>query len=321
MVPAPSDGERLDRFLAGAQTDLSRSRLQSLIRGGRVSVNGRPARASLRLRPGDAVEVEPLPEVASGALEPEALPLVVVFEDEHLLVLDKPAGLVVHPGAGVRSGTLVHGLLHRWPAIRTVGGPDRPGVVHRLDKDTSGLLVVAKTSRAHRDLVEQMRRRAVSRIYAALVWGDMRGISGRIEAAIGRDPRQRKRMAVVDRGGRAAVTHWRVRERFGVATLLDVRLETGRTHQIRVHLAHAGHPVVGDATYGGRPRKQLSGSERERSLAADLLQCLRRQALHATELALTHPVQGEECRFTSSIPEDFASALARLRRDVRDREA
>jgi len=321
QVPATSHGERLDRFLATAQTDLSRSRLQTLILAGHVSVNGRPARASQRLRDGDWVALEAPPAAEGPALEAEPLPIPVVFEDEHLLVIDKPAGLVVHPGAGVPRGTLANALLHHAPSIRGVGGADRPGIVHRLDKDTSGLLVVAKTARVHRALVEMMRRRAVRRIYRALVWGDPGAESGVIDAPVGRDPRQRKRMAVVTRGGRAALTRWRVSERFGPVTLLELRLESGRTHQIRVHLAHLRLPVVGDPTYGGRPKKQLSADQRQRSLAADLLECLPRQALHAAELAFTHPVTGEERTFTSPDPPDLTAALARLRGFARRRRA
>ena len=286
-----------------------------------MQVNGRPARASLRLHQGDSVAVD-LPELPPpSTIEAESLPLAVVFEDDHLLVIDTPAGLVVHPGAGVRSGTLVNALLHRVPSIRSVGGADRPGIVHRLDKDTSGLLVVARSQRVHRDLVEMLRRREVKRVYLALVWGDPKRDSGEISAPLGRDPRQRQRMAVVTRGGRPAITHWRVLERFGPATLLQVRLETGRTHQIRVHLAHVRNPVVGDPTYGGRPKKQLSLDDRQRSLAVDLLRCLPRQALHAAELAFTHPVTGEELTFTSPLPGDFESALARLRDFSRGRKA
>jgi 23S rRNA pseudouridine1911/1915/1917 synthase len=312
-VPAPASGERLDRFLARAQTDLSRSRLQAFILEGRVRVNGAPARASQRLHEGDQVEVE-LPDPAvSGPLEAEAWPLSVVWEDEDVLVLDKPAGLVVHPGAGVERGTLVNALLHHAPGIRSVGGAVRPGIVHRLDRDTSGLMVVAKTGRAHRALVEAIKRREVRRIYLALVWGDPRGDRGEIELPVGRDPRHRKRMAVVEHGGRPALTRWTAEERFGVATLLRVRLETGRTHQIRVHLASARHPVVGDPVYGGRPKRQLSIDARERSIAADLLTCLPRQALHACELSFAHPVTGESRTFESPLPGDFARALALLR--------
>jgi 23S rRNA pseudouridine1911/1915/1917 synthase len=311
-VPEASAGERLDRFLAAAQADLSRNQVQGLIREGRVRVNGAAARASLRLAAGDRIEVA-MPERVRPALEPEALPLEVAYEDESMFVIVKPAGRVVHPGAGVSSGTLVHALLHRDPAIAAVGGEGRPGIVHRLDRDTSGLMVVARTARAYRILIEHMRERRIERRYAALVWGDPRGEGGAIDAAIGRDPRQRRRMAVVTRGGRPARTHWRVAERFGLAARLDVRLETGRTHQIRVHLAHAGMPVVGDPLYGGRARKQLSADPWQRSLAGALLRDLPRQALHALELTFPHPIRGDVLHFTAPLPEDFARALERLR--------
>jgi 23S rRNA pseudouridine1911/1915/1917 synthase len=311
-VPAPSAGERLDRFLARAQPDLSRSRLQSLILGGRVTVNGKPRRASHRLLAGDRVCVDvPAPEAAT--LEPEALPLDIVHEDADLLVLDKPAGLVVHPGAGVGRGTLVHGLLHRDPAIAGVGGAGRPGIVHRLDKDTSGLMVVARTSGAYRGLIELIRRREIHRTYRALVWGDPTGDEGVIEGAIGRDPRDRKRMALVARGGKAARTLWRVEERFGAAALLEVRLDTGRTHQIRVHLASRRMPVVGDAVYGTSRKKRLSGGRGAGSLEAALHVQLSRQALHASNLEFPHPVGGQELRFTSPLPGDLARAIAILR--------
>jgi 23S rRNA pseudouridine1911/1915/1917 synthase len=314
-VPASGAGERLDRFLAAAQKSLSRSRIQSLIREGRVHVNGCAARASQRLRGGDRVRLD-LPEprdVSALAIGPEPIPLEIAFEDEHLLVLDKPAGLVVHPGAGVRSGTLVHALLHHCPGIAGVGGADRPGIVHRLDKDTSGLMVVAKTPSTHRALVEAIKARAVQRGYLALVWGEPARDSGRLETAIGRDPRDRRRMAVVSRGGRQAGTRWSVIERLGIAALLAVRLETGRTHQIRVHLAHLRHPVIGDPAYGGRAKKLLSLEQRERSLGGALLECLQRQALHASELEFEHPITGRDLHFTSPVPEDFARALDCLR--------
>jgi 23S rRNA pseudouridine1911/1915/1917 synthase len=311
-VPETGDGERLDRFLATGQPDLSRNALQGLIRDGAVTVNGLPVRASLRLRPGDRVRVA-LPEPRTVVLEPEDMPLAIVHEDDDIIVLDKPAGLVVHPGAGVDRGTLVHALLHRYPEIASVGGPGRPGIVHRLDKDTSGLMVVARSARAYRALVEDLRTHTVRRTYGALVWGEPRASEGTLETRIGRHPRDRQRMAVLRQGGKDARTHWQVSERFEVASRLEIRLETGRTHQIRVHMAHLGHPVVGDALYGGRVKKELSPDPEQRSLAAALLQCLSRQALHASALALTHPVTQTLLAFESPWPADMTDALVRLR--------
>jgi 23S rRNA pseudouridine1911/1915/1917 synthase len=273
-----------------------------------VRVNGEVARASRRLREGDRVHLE-LPPATPSRLTGEDLPLAVVHQDQHLIVIDKPAGQVVHPGAGVRSGTLVHALLHRYPEIAAVGGPGRPGIVHRLDKDTSGLLVVARTARAYLALVEALRTRAVHRRYDALVWGNPRAESGAIEATLGRDPRERKRMAVVQRGGRFARTRWRVVRRFGIAARLEIELDTGRTHQIRVHMAHLRHPVVGDPVYGGRGKKLLSLPPAQRSLAITLLACLPRQALHASMLVLPHPATGETLEFRSALPDDLTRAL------------
>jgi 23S rRNA pseudouridine1911/1915/1917 synthase len=304
----------LDRWLARTRnTGLSRNRLQQLIAQGRVLVNGRAAKASLKLKTGDRLEVS-VPQRRRTPLVAEAQPLVVVHEDEHVLVLEKPAGLVVHPGAGVQSGTLVNALLHHAPEIATVGGEGRPGVVHRLDRDTSGLLVVAKTEQAYLALVEALREREVKRVYQAIVWGDPGPDDGVIDLPIGRDPGERKRMAVV-RGpaGKPARTRWRVLERYGLAALVEARLETGRTHQIRVHMSAVRHPVVGDPTYGGRVKKMLSLRQSERSLADALLRLLRRQALHAAELEFAHPVTGARLRFRSEPPQDFREALERLR--------
>ncbi len=279
---------------------------------GRVCVNGRTARQSLKLKAGDRVTVE-VPDRRRSRLVAEAMPLAIVHEDDHLLVLDKPAGLVVHPGAGVQTGTLVHALLHHAPGIGAVGGEGRPGIVHRLDRDTTGLMVVAKTEAAYLALVEALRERTVRRTYHALVWGDPGPAEGVIDLPIGRDPRLRTRMAVVRGGGRPARTRWRVLERFGSATRLELELESGRTHQIRVHLAALKHPVLGDPTYGGRLRKTLSLRPAERSLADALLRVMTRQALHAVRLALPHPVTGESLAFESPIPDDLAHALELLR--------
>jgi 23S rRNA pseudouridine1911/1915/1917 synthase len=311
-VPEASAGARLDRFLAAAQTDLSRSVLQTLIKEERVRVGGHAVRPSHRLKAGDQVVLE-LPEPRSLTLEPEEIPLDVRFEDQDLAVIAKPAGLVVHPGAGVARGTLVHALLHRYPEIVSVGGPGRPGIVHRLDKDTSGLLVVARSARAYRALVEAMRVRLVRRTYQALVWGEPRGAEGVIEGAIARDPRDRRRMAVARRGGKPARTRWKVEERFGIAAWLEIELDTGRTHQIRVHLAHLGHPIVGDPVYGGRAKKVLSLGATDVSLGQAILKSLSRQALHASKLELSHPVTGRTMSFELPLPVDFAQAVETLR--------
>jgi len=287
--------------------------MQTLIRQGRVQVNGSAGRPSQRLRPGDQVRIEIPDRAVAAPLEPEARPLDIVYEDASLIVLDKPAGLVVHPGAGIRRGTLAHALLHHAPEIAAVGGAGRPGIVHRLDRDTSGLMVVAKTEQAHRALVEAIQERRVHRTYLALVWGVPRSAMGSIDTSFGRHPRDRKRMAVLTHGGKPARTHWRILERLGLASVLEVRLETGRTHQIRVHLEHIGHPVVGDPVYGGRGKKQLSLGPGQRSLAEALLECLDRQALHAVRLEFTHPVNGNSLSFTRAAPEDFARALDLLR--------
>jgi 23S rRNA pseudouridine1911/1915/1917 synthase len=267
------------------------------------------------LNGGDRVHVElpDPPDPATLGLAPEPLPLDIVFEDEHVIVVDKPAGLVVHPGAGVARGTLVHALLHHAPGIVGVGGSGRPGIVHRLDKGTSGLLVVAKTDASYRNLIEAMRSRAVTRDYLALIWGDPGWSSQRVEAPIGRHPRDRKRMAVTSRGGRPAATRFEVAERFGEAALVRARLETGRTHQIRVHLGHLGHPVVADPVYGGTVKKLLSPGLGPRSLRGALLEHLSHQALHAAELRFLHPITGEALHFTAPVPEDFARALELLR--------
>ncbi len=275
-------------------------------------MNGLAARASLRLHGGDQVRVD-LPPPRLATLTPEAIPLEILFEDDSILVVNKPAGMVVHPGAGVASGTLVHALLHHDPRIGLVGGPARPGIVHRLDRDTSGLLVVARSGRAYRSLIEAIKNREVNRRYLTLVWGGPRVASGVVDGAIGRDPRRRQRMAVLGRGGKPARTRWRVTERFGVCAALEVTLETGRTHQIRVHLAHIGYPVVGDGVYGGRARMRSSLTPAERSLATTLLDMLPRQALHASELEFAHPVTGAPLRFEAPLPEDLSGALVWLR--------
>jgi 23S rRNA pseudouridine1911/1915/1917 synthase len=319
-VTPEEQGTRLDRVLAQAWPDLTRSRIQTLIEDGHVLLDGRPAKSSEAVRAGStAVAVMPAPSL--GKIVPEDVPLNIVYEDDDLLVLDKPAGLVVHPGAGVRTGTLVHALLSHAPVIAGVGGTSRPGLVHRLDKDTSGLMVVAKTAAAYRTLTEALAAREIRRTYQALVWGAPRFEKERIEASIGRDRKDRLRMTVVPAGragARTAATRVRVlarlpadaqRPRFA---LVECTLETGRTHQIRVHLSHLGHAVVGDATYGGGAKKALSLPPAERKLASRLVADLGRQALHATRLSFRHPGTGESMSFVSPLPGDFARALEAL---------
>jgi 23S rRNA pseudouridine1911/1915/1917 synthase len=302
----------VDRWLAKARIGLSRNRLQALLELGLVCVNGKVAGKSLKLKEGDRITVE-VPARRPSRLIAEQIPLVIVYEDDHLLVLDKPAGLVVHPGAGVHTGTLVHALLHHAPSIATVGGEGRPGIVHRLDKETSGLMVVAKTETAYLALVEALRTRAVKRVYKAIIWGDPGPDQGLFDLPIGRDTKVRTRMAVVRSGGKTARTRWKVLERYGLFTFVEARLETGRTHQIRVHFASVRHSVAGDPLYGGRVRNSLSLRPSQRSLADALLNLLLRQALHAAELELAHPVTGAKLRFESPLPSDFARALELLR--------
>ena len=297
---------RLDRWLVAHLPDLSRSRLQQLIEQGSVRVNGKTKKASYRLHAGEIVTLT-FPAAPIESLEPEPIPLEIIYEDSDLIVVNKSAGMVVHPGAGHSRGTLVHALLAR-TTLSPIGAPLRPGIVHRLDKGTSGLLVVAKTEVAHLSLTRQLGERTVERCYLALVSGAVRQTEGVIEVAIGRHPRDRIRMAVRPAGkGKSAVTHFRVRERFRGFTFLECRLKTGRTHQIRVHLAHLGHPVVGDETY----RKRLARID-ESSLRA-LIEALGGHALHAASLGFLHPRTGERLRFDAPLPQPFETLLTHLR--------
>ena len=315
VVTAAEAGRRLDRVLAACWSDLSRSRLQKLIEAGLVRAGDRAVRARDPAVAGERLAVT-LPDVEPTGLAPEAIPLTIVHEDEHLLVVDKPAGLVVHPGAGVRTGTLVHALLHHAPQIAAVGGAGRPGIVHRLDKDTSGLLVVAKTETCYLRLVAAIGRREVARTYQALVWGVPHAAEGRVEAPVGRHPGDRKRMAVTERG-KPAATRYRVLEPFGWAAHLECALESGRTHQIRVHLGHLGHPVLADAVYGGGRRRALNLPQGVRRLTDAIFAVLPRQALHAARLELLHPVTAGWLRLEAPLPADLAAALTLLRQSAR----
>ena len=302
FTAAPADaGQRLDRWLAGQAGAPSRSALQGLMEAGFVRRNGAPANKKDKLAAGDRITLT-LPDPQPIEAQPQDIPLDIVYEDDHLLVVNKPKGMVVHPAPGNPDGTLVNALLyHCRGQLSGVGGAIRPGIVHRIDKDTRGLLVVAKDDLTHQGLSEQMAVHAIHRVYHAVVYGNFRQDAGTIEAPIGRDPRDRKRMAVTPGQGKRACTHWQVLERFGRFTLLACRLETGRTHQIRVHMAHIGHPLAGDPVYGPR----------------SVIRDLQGQCLHAKELGFRHPVTGQELRFDSPLPAYFTTFLERLRKEHR----
>ncbi len=296
-VAQGEEDQRLDLFLSQRLSDLSRSRIQRLIKGGAILLNGQPARPSQLVAPGDCITLR-LAEPPSSEPQPQPLPLEILYEDESLLVINKPAGMVVHPAPGHTGDTLVNALLHHRPALAQAGlTPQRPGIVHRLDRDTSGLLLVAANPTALEALQRAFRRREVEKHYLALVYGAVAPLQAAIEAPIARDPANRLRMAVVE-GGRYARTEYTVLEHLSGASLLDVNLLTGRTHQIRVHLASIGFPVVGDRTYG----------HRRESIRAP------RQMLHAARLSLRHPQSGVPLCFEAPLPEDFVGVLQSLRK-------
>ncbi|NLY53867.1 MAG: RluA family pseudouridine synthase [Firmicutes bacterium] len=296
FIVGPADvGQRLDAWLAQQNLDISRSQIQRLISEGYIRVDGCLRKNNYRLRAGEQVFVS-MPQPRPLEVVPENIPLCIIYEDAHLVIVDKPQGMVTHPAPGNITGTLVNALLYQVDNLSGINGVLRPGIVHRLDKDTSGLLVVAKSDLAHRRLAEQLKARAIKREYLAVVHGSLRDDAGTVVAPLARHPKDRKRMAVVA-GGREAITHYWVRERFANYTLLQLQLETGRTHQIRVHMAHLGHPVVGDPVYG--PRKPAFG--------------LQGQLLHAWRLTFTHPITQEICAFESDIPSHFQAVLKRLR--------
>lgn len=311
VVPLEHAGRRFDQALADLFPDFSRSRLTGWIKSGEALLDGAEAKPKQALRGGETVTVWVTPSIETTA-EPEAIALDLRHADDEVIVLNKPAGLVVHPGAGNPRGTLVNALLHFDPKLAEL---PRAGIVHRLDKDTSGLMVVARTLRAHASLVEQLSNREVHRQYLAVACGAMVA-GGTVDAPIGRHPTDRIRQAV-NESGREAVTHYRVRERFRSHTLVECRLETGRTHQIRVHMAHVRHPLVGDPLYGGNLRLPKGATE----ALVEGLRGFKRQALHAESLAFVHPASGETLRFEAGMPDDMLALLARLREDTAEAAA
>ncbi|MBM4333583.1 MAG: RluA family pseudouridine synthase [Deltaproteobacteria bacterium] len=300
--------KRLDVFLSQKEALHSRSQIKRLIETGNVQVGGKEAKAGMRLKENDVVVLN-LPQPRKLETQAEAIPLVILYEDRHLIVVDKPAGMVVHPGAGNFSGTLVNALLYHCPDLSGIGGVLRPGIVHRLDKDTSGVLVAAKDDFTHRSLSEQFKKHTPERKYLGVVFGQIAD-QGQIEGLIGRHPAHRQKMSVRPRKGREARTFWQVIERYRHFCLTEFRLETGRTHQIRVHLSAMGHPILGDPLYGGRNRLAVI----EPLLLRQGLKKLRRQALHAASLGFIHPATGENLTFSSPMPADMGEAIALLKK-------
>ncbi len=313
IIVQPSDaGLRLDKFLALHCGGLSRARLQNLIQQGHVTSNGKPVDdAARKTKPGEEYHVH-IPKARPVDIEAQDIPLEIMFEDSDLVVLNKPAGLVVHPAAGNHDRTLVNALLaHCGASLSGIGGEKRPGIVHRLDKDTSGVMVVAKNDEAHGHLSQQFAAHSISRRYQALVWGVPKTPSGRLDTRIGRSAANRKKMAVLRSGGRQAITEYKVLKNFGtLASHMECRLHTGRTHQIRVHMTHLGHGLIGDATYGRKPRSKALAKH-----LAPLWQ-FSRQALHATHLGFTHPKSGKTMQFDSPLPEDMQKLLAILEQNT-----
>ena len=286
-------GERLDVFLTRKRADFSRSHIQKLIAKGEVVTAGKVRKANYKLALGDEVKIT-LQEAVPVAIEAENIPLAILYEDEDIIIINKARGMVVHPAAGVNSGTLVNALLYHCDDLSGINGEIRPGIVHRLDKDTSGVMVCAKNDKAHVNLAEQIRTKTAHRVYLAIVNGNIKEEAGIIKGDIGRHPIDRKKMAIVKENGKPAVTHFKVLERFGDYTLVECKLETGRTHQIRVHMASIGHPLVNDPKYGSKKASPFA---------------IKGQALHSHELTLTHPTTGEEMHFTAPLPDDMQKIL------------
>lgn len=303
----PSDAKnRLDIFLSQKLPELTRSRIKNLIEGGLVSLNNKPAKAGVKIKTGDKIAIT-IPPPQAIAAEPEKIQLDILYEDKHIIVINKPPGLTVHPGAGCAKGTLVNALLYHCKDLSGIGGALRPGIVHRIDKDTSGVIIAAKTDKAHQSLSQQFKEHSIKRRYLTIVWGVVKNDEGTIDLPIGRHISERKKMSVRTKRGRRAVTHYRVIKRFNNFTLLEASLETGRTHQIRVHLSAIHHPVAGDPVYG--KKNMPSGLSPKLAM---LLKNLKRQALHAQTLGIIHPETKEYMEFTSPLPDDMNTIIRAL---------
>lgn len=307
IFPGESEPERLDAFISRSVPELTRSAALRLIETGFATVNGAKQKPALKLKGGETVSIV-IPPPAPAEPQPEDIPLEILFEDREVVVVNKGAGMVVHPGAGNPEGTLVNALLAHCKDLSGIGGELRPGIVHRIDKDTSGTLVVAKSDRAHNALADQFKAHTIKRVYLALVYGSPKQDKGRIESVIGRHPIERKKMSGKARHGKEAITHWRVVARYPGVTLVQLRLETGRTHQIRVHLSESGHPLLADELYGGGGR--LSGINDP--VLKQMIKAMGRHALHAKTLGFLHPVSGEYLEFDTELPEDMAGIITYL---------
>ena len=310
LVEEVEANQRLDLFLRARLTEFSRSRIQGLVKNGNVLVNGNIARQAYLVQVGDKIELD-VPEPVALMSIPQELPLNIVFEDQELIVINKPAGMVVHPAPGSKDGTLVNALLHYCKDLSGINGVLRPGIVHRLDKDTTGLMVIAKNDIAHRSLAKQLADRVIKREYTALVWGIVSRDEGVVEAPLDRNPRNRKKMGIFS-GGRYARTLYRVDDRFPFTTLLKLKLDTGRTHQIRAHLEHLGHPVFGDPIYAGRNQSNGIRSDMQRQ-ARWGLSLIQRQALHAHAISFKHPLTNRVVSFQIQLPQDFSDVISALK--------
>ena len=315
LVNEQHSGERIDKFLVGVMENVSRTDVQKLIAAGEVKVGGAQAPKNFRVETGMVVVVDKLPEKEASTLEPENIPLDIVYEDDDIVVLNKPRNLVVHPGNGVQNGTLAAGLLYHFKEnLSAINGPLRPGIVHRLDKDTPGLMVVAKNDAAHRHLAHQLETRTLHRTYNALVWGHVRDLEGTIDAPIGRNPKNRLKMAVV-KDGKPSRTHYVAKKFFAFATLLELQLESGRTHQIRVHSRYMGHPVVGDPLYDGRDGCLNRVSPLMKDIAAKVLEIAPAQLLQAVKIELIHPTTGKKMKFKVPLEKPFEQVLKLLKKE------